>query len=81
MKGNGHYDGQSKGSILAKACEYIVELRDNDQKLELALKENKQLLQSVEHLKQRNAMLDRENKEYKELLKRNGVELAKDKAS
>lgn len=81
MKGNGHYDGQSKGSILAKACEYIVELRDNDQKLDLSIKENKQLMQTVEHLKQRNLLLERENKEYRELLKRNGIELPKEKAT
>lgn len=76
IKGNGHYDGQSKGGILAKACEYILELRDNNQKLELCMKENKQLSQNLEVVKQKNANLERENKALRDLLKRSGIEIS-----
>ncbi|EFA02273.2 Upstream stimulatory factor 2-like Protein [Tribolium castaneum] len=75
MKGNGHYDGQSKGGILAKACEYILELRDNEQKCDLYMKENKQLSQALELLKQKNAALEQENRTFREILKRNGLDV------
>lgn len=65
MKGNGHYDGQSKGVILAKACEYINELRDTRDKL----------TETVEILKQKNYILENENKEYRDMLKRSGIDL------
>lgn len=75
MKGNGHYDGQSKGGILAKACEYIIELRDNEQKCDLYMKENKQLSQTVDMLKQKNGALEQENRTLREILKRNGLDV------
>lgn len=75
IKGNGHYDGQSKGGILAKACEYILDLRDNHQKLELCIKENKQLSQNLEVAKQKNVNLERENRALRDMLKRNGIEI------
>lgn len=78
IKGNGHYDGQSKGGILAKACEYIVELRDNNQKLEAYVKENKQLTQTVEVLQQRNTALEAQNRSLKEMLKHSGIEIPKE---
>ncbi|KAK9731613.1 Helix-loop-helix DNA-binding domain [Popillia japonica] len=62
-KGNGHYEGQSKGGILAKACQYIQELQDCQQNMELCVKEKKQLTQNYEDIKQRNLLLERENKE------------------
>lgn len=73
MKGNGHYDGQSKGGILAKACDYIMELKDIQEKCEQCLKDNKQLAQNLELIKIKNSILERENKELKELLKKNGI--------
>lgn len=78
MKGNGHYEGQSKGGILAKACEYIVELQEHQQKAEICMKDNKQLGQSVEILKQQNVALERENRALRDLLKRNGLEPPKE---
>lgn len=74
MKGNGHYDGQSKGGILAKACEYILELRDCKQNLDMYIKENKQLNQNIELLQQKNLTLERENLALIETLKRHGIE-------
>ncbi|KAJ8922587.1 hypothetical protein NQ315_007617 [Exocentrus adspersus] len=73
IKGNGHYDGQSKGGILAKACDYIMELKDIQDKYEEGVKDNKQLAQNFELIKIKNTMLERENKELKELLKKNGI--------
>lgn len=78
MKGNGHYDGQSKGGILAKACEYITELRDCKQNLDICLKENKQLNQNLELLQQKNLALERENLALQETLKRHGIEFKND---
>lgn len=75
MKGNGHYDGQSKGGILAKACEYIMELRECKQNYDLYVKENKQLNQNIELLQQKNLSLERENIALREALKRHGVEV------
>lgn len=76
MKNNvGHYDGQSKGGILAKACEYILELRDTEQKYDQCVKEKKQLCQNVDVLKQKNVTLEQENRQLKELLKRNGIDI------
>ncbi|CAH0560810.1 unnamed protein product [Brassicogethes aeneus] len=74
IKGNGHYDGQSKGAILAKACEYITELRENQEKLDICMQENKKLLETIEVLKQRNFALEQENKDCKEMLKRSGID-------
>lgn len=74
MKGNGHYDGQSKGGILAKACEYIMELRDCKQNLDIVSKENKQLQEHVQHLKQKNLNLEKENAALLEALKKHGIE-------
>lgn len=73
LKGNGHYDGQSKGGILAKACDYILDLRDTCDKYENASKENKDLQQNIEMLKSRNAALERENKELRAVLKKNAI--------
>ncbi|KAI4463179.1 hypothetical protein MML48_4g00019260 [Holotrichia oblita] len=73
-KGNGHYEGQSKGGILAKACQYIQELQDCQQNMELCVKEKKQLTQNYEDVKQRNLILERENKELRDLLKRHGID-------
>lgn len=75
IKGNGHYDGQSKGGILAKACEYILELKEAEQKLDTCMKENKVYLQSIDVLKQKNLSLERENRALKEMLKRSGIEV------
>lgn len=74
-RSNGQYDGQSKGGILAKACEYITELRDNESNVDIYLKENKRLSESLEIMKQKTVVLDKENKALREVLKRNGIEV------
>ncbi|XP_018331257.1 upstream stimulatory factor 2 isoform X2 [Agrilus planipennis] len=74
LKGNGHYDGQSKGGILAKACEYILELKKQNEKTELCIKENLQLHQSLEIISKKNEALVRENRALREMLKRSGIE-------
>ena len=81
MKGNGHYDGQSKGGILAKACEYIVELRESQKVLEAQVRDQKQLLQNCETLKQTNMTLSRRNSELCEILKRHSIEVPKELSS
>ncbi|KAF5302264.1 hypothetical protein FQA39_LY10303 [Lamprigera yunnana] len=78
MKGNGHYEGQSKGGILAKACEYIVELKEQQQKAELYMKEIKQLSQNCEILKQQNNALERENRALRDFIKGSGLEIPKE---
>lgn len=80
-KGNGHYDGQSKGGILAKACEYIMELKDDHAKVELYEKENKKLTQCVEMMRRENLALERENRALKEILKQSGIEIPADLVS
>ncbi|KAJ8975063.1 hypothetical protein NQ317_005780 [Molorchus minor] len=73
IKGNCYTDGQSKGGILAKACEYIMELKDIQERYDTCAKENKQLVANLELAKLTNSVLERENKELKELLKKNGI--------
>ncbi|XP_065159329.1 upstream stimulatory factor 2 isoform X2 [Atheta coriaria] len=75
MKSNGHYDGQSKGGILAKACEYIAELRASQRLLEETEVERKRLEDALEDAKRKNASLDMENKALRELLQQHGVQL------
>lgn len=52
---------QSKGGILAKACEYITELRAANQSMGQCLRDNEKLRQEVTALKQVVAQLRREN--------------------
>lgn len=52
---------QSKGGILAKACEYIGELRAANQGLGQCLRDNEKLRQEITALKQLVAQLKREN--------------------
>lgn len=52
---------QSKGGILAKACEYIGELRVANQNLGQCLRDNEKLRQEITALKQLVTQLKREN--------------------
>lgn len=52
---------QSKGGILAKACEYIAELRAANQSMGQCLRDNEKLKQEVAALKQLVGQLRREN--------------------
>ncbi|XP_043287371.1 upstream stimulatory factor 2 isoform X2 [Venturia canescens] len=60
-EGKTNYETQSKGGILAKACEYISELRTANQGMGQCLRENEKLRHEVATLKQMIAQLKREN--------------------
>ncbi|XP_074109381.1 uncharacterized protein LOC141534135 isoform X1 [Cotesia typhae] len=60
-EGKTNYETQSKGGILAKACEYITELRAANQGLGQCLRDNEKLRQEVTALKQHVQRLQREN--------------------
>lgn len=64
---------QSKGGILAKACDYILELSESNQRLMSVLKENERLAADVEKQKAQNQRLLQENAELKNILKQNGL--------
>ncbi|CAL8292336.1 unnamed protein product [Merluccius merluccius] len=72
--------GASKGGILSKACDYIRELRQNNQRLQEGCKEvervqvdNELLRQQIEELKNDNALLRAQ-------LQQHGIELSGDPA-
>ncbi|XP_046383243.1 upstream stimulatory factor 2 isoform X5 [Ischnura elegans] len=65
--------GQSKGGILAKACEYIMELRNSNQRLGECIKENERLTMDVEMLRQQGEELRRENILLRAHLEQNGI--------
>ncbi|XP_034186609.1 upstream stimulatory factor 1 isoform X2 [Osmia lignaria lignaria] len=58
-------DAESKGGILARACEYITELRDVQETLSQSLDENAQLLEEAKTLRQVVNQLRKENSELK----------------
>ncbi|XP_024937034.1 upstream stimulatory factor 1 isoform X2 [Cephus cinctus] len=60
-EGKANYETQSKGGILAKACEYIGELRTANQGLGQCLRDNEKLRQEINALKQLIGQLKREN--------------------
>ncbi|XP_044730219.1 upstream stimulatory factor 1 [Chrysoperla carnea] len=75
-KGNGTFEGQSKGGILAKACDYIMELRQRNQHLQECLKETeheRESLNVVEQLKTENDLLKKENLMLRQQLQINGI--------
>ncbi|KAG8227799.1 hypothetical protein J437_LFUL006213 [Ladona fulva] len=65
--------GQSKGGILAKACEYIMELRSSNQRLADCLKDNERLTMDLELLRQQGEELKRENALLRAHLQQNGI--------
>ncbi|XP_067011840.1 upstream stimulatory factor 1 isoform X2 [Anabrus simplex] len=65
--------GQSKGGILAKACEYIMELRTSNQRLAECLKENERLTMELEVARQQNEELKRENSVLRSRLTQHGI--------
>ncbi|XP_023012287.1 upstream transcription factor usf isoform X2 [Leptinotarsa decemlineata] len=73
LRTSGNYDGLSKGGILAKACDYIMELRETENKYEAMSREYKQKEQEMEALKVKTTALERENRELKAILKKNGI--------
>lgn len=66
-------ESQSKGGILAKACDYITELRETNERLLVYAKENEQLLADIENLGQQNEQLREENARLKALLRQAGI--------
>ncbi|KAL2740938.1 upstream stimulatory factor 2-like isoform X1 [Vespula squamosa] len=69
MKANSEL--QSKGDILARACEYITELRDIREKYSQNLEENTQLLEEAKALRQVATQLRKDNYQLKSELSNN----------
>ncbi|XP_028048418.1 upstream stimulatory factor 2 isoform X2 [Monomorium pharaonis] len=60
-EGKTNYETQSKGGILARACDYITELRTANQTLGQCLRDNEKLRQEITALKLLVNQLKREN--------------------
>lgn len=58
---------------MAKACEYIVELRTANQRMGECMKENERLAMQVESLRQQNEELRRESSSLRNQLQQNGI--------
>lgn len=65
----------SKGGILAKACDYINELRSNSARLPDILKENERLAVDVELLRQQCDQLKATNQLLKAHLQQHGIQV------
>ncbi|XP_076325739.1 upstream stimulatory factor-like isoform X2 [Tachypleus tridentatus] len=65
--------GQSKGGILAKTCDYIQELRSTNVRLPDILKENEQLSLNVQLLRQQCEDLKNENQMFRAHLQQQGI--------
>ncbi|CAH2008914.1 unnamed protein product [Acanthoscelides obtectus] len=78
IKGSGHYDGQSKGGILAKACDYITDLKHIHEKYEDLLREHKEALERLEYEHQKNIELEKDNRLLKALLKKHSILIVPD---
>ncbi|XP_012276557.1 upstream stimulatory factor 2 isoform X2 [Orussus abietinus] len=63
--GKSVFESQSKGGILARACEYILELREANENLGHGLKENELLIQETKSLRQLVHQLRKENSQLK----------------
>lgn len=66
-------DGQSKGGILAKACDYITELTENQQRLTQCLRDNERLVLEVIRLNQELTSVMKENAGLKNQLVENCI--------
>uniref|UniRef100_A0A8D8LDI2 Upstream stimulatory factor 2 n=1 Tax=Cacopsylla melanoneura TaxID=428564 RepID=A0A8D8LDI2_9HEMI len=64
---------RSKGGILAKACDHIVELRAKNQNLEKYIKANEQLVSKLDRISKQNLELKYENNVLKNMLLENGL--------
>ncbi|KAG1675011.1 Upstream stimulatory factor 2 [Nymphon striatum] len=65
--------GQSKGGILSKACDYIQELRTANSRLPEVIKENERLSVDIELLRQQYEELKSENTFLHATLSQNGI--------
>ncbi len=63
----------SKGGILAKACDYILELSESNQRLMNVLKDNERLVAEIAKQKKINERLFQENVDLKNVLEKNGL--------
>lgn len=69
----GNFEAQSKGGILAKACDYIMELRSSNQRLAEYSKENEQLVSDMEVLGRQIEELRMENDQLRAQLAEHGI--------
>ncbi|XP_072409464.1 LOW QUALITY PROTEIN: upstream stimulatory factor 2, partial [Chiloscyllium punctatum] len=67
--------GQSKGGILSKACDYIRELRQTNQRMQESFKDTERLQLDNELLRQQIEELRGENAVLRAQLQQHGVEL------
>ncbi|XP_022256963.1 upstream stimulatory factor-like isoform X4 [Limulus polyphemus] len=65
--------GQSKGGVLAKACDYIQELRNANARLPEILKENERLTMDVELLRRQCEDIKNENQMFQVHLQQQGI--------
>lgn len=70
---NLQFYSQSKGGILAKACEYIQELRANNARLPDVLKENERLNLDLDLIRQQCDDLKNENQILRAHLQQQGI--------
>lgn len=69
-----HVDGLSKGGILAAACEFINELKDENQNLNRHKIEVSALCETSQFLVEENTRLQLENQQLKAILERHGIQ-------
>ncbi|XP_059480145.1 upstream stimulatory factor 1 [Neocloeon triangulifer] len=72
-QGQVSFEGQSKGGILAKACDYIQDLRTINQRMSENVKESERLAMQVEALRQQNEELRRDKMALHNQLTQNGI--------
>lgn len=70
---SGQFYSQSKGGILAKACDYIHELRSACSRLPEVTKENERLAMDIDMLRQQYEELKNENQLLKAHLQQHGI--------
>ncbi|XP_067206601.1 upstream stimulatory factor 2-like isoform X2 [Linepithema humile] len=68
-----NFESQSKGGILARACEYITELRETQEKLVESLDEKAQLMEEAKNLRQVVNQLRDENSKLKDQIEKRNV--------
>ncbi|XP_032682329.1 upstream stimulatory factor 2-like isoform X2 [Odontomachus brunneus] len=68
-----NFELQSKGGILARACEYITKLREDQEKLIQSLEENAQLTEEAKNLRQVVSDLRSENSKLKVQITKDNV--------
>ncbi|XP_022194762.1 upstream stimulatory factor 1 isoform X2 [Nilaparvata lugens] len=67
------FETQSKGGILAKACDYITELKQSNTRLHEYMKENEQLIAELEMVSRQMDSLKLENHQLREQLVQHGI--------